>query len=295
MKTILVPIDFTQTAQKGLDYALMLTKNSASSIVLLNIWNLPETHPSMSFTLHDVVREQNEKAMQDLIEKIKSQVENKSLKLEGIVDTGNIVYLVKNTAKAINADLIVMGTEGASGFKEVFIGSNAGGVMEHAPCPVLAVPNEIKIRMPEKILFATNFEVQDISRLKKLITWFKPFKCSFSIIHVGDQQHRDLNDFEDFIITAREKIAPESFNYSYLSNENVQQGIEEYIKENNIDLISMSARKHTFFQQLFNRSLTKKIAYHTSVPLISFPVENQDKKMEKEKEKETERTQEVAF
>ena len=282
MKTILVPVDFTETAKKGIDYALMLTKNNAAKIVLINAWNLPETHPSMMFTLHDAVREQHESAMLDLLEKTKKETDNKNLLLEGIVDAGNIVALIKNTASKINADFIIMGTEGATGFKEVFLGSNASEVIEHTPCPIMAIPFQAAINPPKKIVFASNFETQDIEDLKKLITWFKPFNCSFSIIHVGDPKHKDLNDFEDFIINAKEKLFPESFNYSYLSNDNVQDGIQEYIKNNKIDLITLSVRKHSFLQQFLNRSLTKKIAYHTTIPLIAFPIENKHEQIKKQ-------------
>lgn len=272
MKTILVPTDFTSSAKQGIDYALLLGRQFDSQIILLNVWSLPQTHPTMIISMGDIINENSEKAIVKLKNELIQDPKNKNLAFKTIVKMGDIVPLIKNVAAKNNADLIVMATEGAAGLKEVFIGSNAGGVIEEAPCPVIVIPHNSPVTTPQKIAVATNFEDSDFKVLKKVQQLFSGFGCTFSIFHVGDPEYKDLNQYEDFCVEINKKHPEITTNY--LSDDDVSDGIEKYISKNNIDLIVLSAHKHTVLQLLFNRSVSKRIVYHSHIPLMVFQIEN---------------------
>lgn len=275
MKTILVPTDFSSTAKQGIDYALLLGRQFGAHIILLNVWSLPQTHSSMIISINDIIKENSEKAMKTLKNQLLQDPQNINIEFETIVKMGDIVPLTKHLAKKNKADVIIMATEGARGLKEVFIGSNAGGVIEEAPCPVIVIPFNASLKKPKKIAIATNFEDYDIKILESIQDWFSDFKPAYYLFHVGDPEYKDLNQYEDFILEVNKKLPDITTNY--LSEENTVEGIEKYVSTNKIDLIVLSARKHSVLQLLLNRSISKRLAYHSNVPLLVFQIEEEKK------------------
>jgi len=281
MKTIIVPIDFSPIGKRGLDFALLYAKENSSRLILVNAWNMPQAPASDSLMLSDEIEKRQNQLMTELVDFIKQNSSSDNLKVEWVVKNDNAVHLIKLNAKKYNADLIIMGTEGSSGIKELVLGSKAGSVMEGASCPVIAIPNDHELKFVKHVAFASNFDLNDIKRIKLIFKWFKPL--SVSVIHVGDPQYRDMNQFEDFVLDLKQDFAESAINYYYLNDADIEQGIQNFIDKNQIDMICFSIRRHTFFQQVFNKSLTKRMTYHTQIPLIAFPLNQMSEDLVKSK------------
>jgi nucleotide-binding universal stress UspA family protein len=268
MKTLLVPVDFSIASEKGLNYALELAREYKSKVILVNIWNLPQAHSSMLISLSDIIKKNAEKAMVDLKKKLIDDPANKDISFEGKVRMGEVSQLITSISENNQVDLIVMGTGGAEGFFEVFAGTNAGDILEDAPCPVIIVPEKGVVSVPKRIAFATNFAEGDIARLKQLISWFKGFNAEFYLIHIGEEEQKDLNEFENFVLRAK-KVVPELKKCDYLKGEDVLLEIQEYIEKVGINLLAMAIRKHGFFELLLNKSLTIKMSYSSTIPIMA--------------------------
>jgi nucleotide-binding universal stress UspA family protein len=272
MKTILVPVDFSLASKKSIEYALLFANYYPIKLVLVNAWSLPQTHPTATLLLDEDIRQRQEGQMADLIENIRKNDTGEKITVTGVVKDANMVNLIKITALNHQADLIIMATEGISGIMEIFSDTRTGSVLENVSCPVLVIPKEMRVKSPHKIAFASNFDMYDVQHMELLLQWFKPFNASLQIVHVGDPEYREFNEFEDFIIHARHSLNPNRVECAYLDHQDVEKGIQQYIEKNQIDLICFSIRKHTFFQQVFNKSLSKSMANHTRTPLITFPL-----------------------
>ena len=137
-KTILVATDFSETSEAAVDYAVALAKKLEAKLYLLNAigiptYGVPELGVAVTASMIDSIVQDNQAALDLLIRKYAP------MKLEPLLRTGDPRDLIVQTAKEVDADLIVMGTHGRRGVSRALLGSVAEGVLRHAHCPVLTI------------------------------------------------------------------------------------------------------------------------------------------------------------
>ncbi len=275
MKKILFPTDFSANAQNAYTYALHLAEKLQANITTLHAY-LPITVPAnaLEHTVMDLTEMQEmeewsdyKKAAKTMHEKaVKEHLE--AVEVNHLMDEGAAVDVVLEKAMLENADLIVMGTKGASGLIGTLLGSNTALVIEQANVPVLAVPKNAQYRTIRKMAIATDFNELQEDAITKALEFAKLFNAELHCIHVnvahnpllGERMAKLCHYFAD---------APK-LTFEVLEGLDVLKTVDEYIDENDVDLLVMQTHKRTFFQRLFGVSYTKKMAFHTNIPLLSF-------------------------
>jgi nucleotide-binding universal stress UspA family protein len=141
LRRILVPLDFSDCSLHALDYALALAELFAAKLILLHVVepavyaeNYLFAAPAMNETDQKLVEGGRER----LAELSRKRIDHRA-DAETLVRMGHAHSEIPDTAKAVGADMIVLGTHGYTGLKHVLLGSTAERVVRHAPCPVLTV------------------------------------------------------------------------------------------------------------------------------------------------------------
>lgn len=274
MKKILVPIDFSPISMNSLEYALEIAAKHNSAIEVLHIYKFPEPGHYMPEHLFTMVSNNEEaNASAAFIEYVKNS-SPRVHELMGKVAVNFNIYMgfvpdaIITHAKDNKFDLIVMGTTGASGAKAAFFGSIAGEVMENAYCPVLAIPENAKFNgVIRKIAVTSDFTEEDKKVFNYILDWSQPFNAEVKCFHV------DLNHTEQFT-KKMDKLAAnytgnERAGFSVVDESNLQQGIEKFVQEENIDVLAMLIHKRSFFRELFHYSQAKNLSYHTNLPILA--------------------------
>jgi nucleotide-binding universal stress UspA family protein len=272
IKTILVPTDFSDPARNALEYAAAIAGKSGAKIIILHIYQIPiATSRGVPFALgHEKVKEN-----------IKS-AEEQFAKLEIIVSAlKNVVYETKLVSgywtmefpeiiNAQQADLTIMGTKGASGLKEIILGSNTARVIKDSLHPVLAIPWQARYKEIKHIGFAYDGESVDYTVVQPLISLTKLLHTDIKIFHVktNGNKKRGQSDPEALLNQFFETV---NYVYTDFYENDIEEGIGKYILEQDIDILAMIPRKHSLFYRLFNSSITRKMAFHTYVPLLAIP------------------------
>jgi nucleotide-binding universal stress UspA family protein len=274
MKKILVPIDFSKNSENALDYSIELAQKEDATIFLMHSYYVMYTNPEIPM---EFIVEQSSVIQKDsdirLGELCKKTAKYDNLKCETISLEGFVVDSILSFIKKKKIDLVVMGTKGSSGITEMLIGSNTAKVITKASCPVIAVPEKAIFDGIKKIAYATNYLSTDITALKKLVEFTKKFKASIEVVHIADgecQYACEESYLEKFSKKVKQKISYKAISYQLLIGEEIEKKLEQYIKKEAISLLALSARQGNIFERIFRGSLTKKLAYHTTVPLIVF-------------------------
>jgi nucleotide-binding universal stress UspA family protein len=138
---LLVPLDFSDCSMRALDYALALAEQFGSKIILLHIVE-PAAYPENYLVASPALDETNQNLLESARERLLAVSRKRighRLPAETLVRMGRAHSEIPDTAEALGADLIVLGTHGYTGLKHVLLGSTAERVVRHAPCPVLTV------------------------------------------------------------------------------------------------------------------------------------------------------------
>jgi len=138
LKSILVPVDFSESARKALQYALAFARLFKAEITLLHVAPELAEESRVTFSMPELQQELLQDAAQNLAKEIE-RAATPEVSLKPVVKKGTPYYEIVEAAREMNADLIVIGTHGRTGLKHVFMGSTAERVVRHAPCPVLVV------------------------------------------------------------------------------------------------------------------------------------------------------------
>jgi len=274
MKKIVVPIDFSPISINAFEYALRLADAFGCEIEVINMYSpIVSDYPYMPRNIiNEIIEGKKDTAIINFIEYVKNQSEvinmlfNKvSVNIDMIPGVGTIDIL--EAIKKKRADLVVMGTKGASGLKETFFGSITGEVMESASCPVLAIPEEAKYRGINTIAVTTDFVDKDDRIINYLQTWASNFKANIKCIHV------DLNHTHEYTkkMDSLASLFGESRNISFevIDDTDVLKGISNFIDKNNVNILGMVIHQRNIIQELFNYSYTKKMVYHTKTPVLA--------------------------
>jgi nucleotide-binding universal stress UspA family protein len=274
-KNILVPTDFSENADHALTYAVAFASKLAGKLVLLHSSKVPiaainETVQITGDEMH--IGESNEQ-LAALKNKITSQKDG--VEVATVSAVGFAVEEILNTCESQNIDIIVMGTKGARGLSEIFIGSNTADVIAKAKCPVLAIPQNATTGKLEKVIFATNYNDNDFQSIKLLTEIFKPWNPDLVIVHATDnsQPQVESNFFEQFKEDLLTKVRYNKYFFKLLEGGNVENAISEFADSSSADLIAVSKRKRTLFERIVGVSTTTRLAFHTHIPLLVFPEE----------------------
>mgnify|MGYP001048109038 FL=1 len=269
MKTILVPTDFSDNALNAFKYALEMA-GSDKEFVLMNAYHSPNAGTGgMLVSITDMLKKESQKDMKALIKGIKKQF-GESLNLRGESIHGELLEAIEYITKNQEIDIVVMGTQGASGLKQALIGSNTEKAIREAKVPVIAVPEKGKYDGYDDIVFATDMkEIKDANIMESMLTIAKKFQAKIYILYVIKEGTEPNIDEDVARLNLDSYFEGIDHSYHVVFNDDIEEGINGFIKEVNADLLSMIPRKVSFFDRLFKKSITKQCVYHTKVPLLA--------------------------
>jgi nucleotide-binding universal stress UspA family protein len=277
MKTILVPTDFSIPADYAVHYATRLAKEFNASTILYHSFIPFESgfYPIAQSTKENKETEDN---LIKRLTKIKAELlnSNKNIPVSIHVDRGPETHRLIEFSKENKVDLIVMGTKGASGLKEVVIGSFTADIMTKAPCPVLAIPQKFTFKTPKKITFASDYHKKDIQAIQFLAKWHEAFKSKIYLLHIDDSEHTSAWEEEVFTHYKR-KIEKQcegiTLSFQRTEGTDISKAILHITLNDKTDILAIAPEKiKGFWNNLFHKSLTKTTAYHIHIPLLSIPI-----------------------
>lgn len=273
MKKILFPTDFSAASRNAFVYALKLADHLGAEIITLHVYDLPTLSaggmPNTIKEVYDSIELENFENYKDEIPFLRKIAEENNLghiPVSNVLKHGDFVWTLNHVAKDEKVDLIVMGTEGASGLKEVFVGSMAGSVLVESKSNVLIVPKKGTFKEIKHIGFTTRFRDKDIAALKDVLQIAKGFNAKVHCLYVKTG-HSDVSS--ETIKQWKDNFKEDNVKFQIIENNNIKDSILIFTELEKIDLLALVTYKRGFFQELFEQSLAQKLSYHVKVPLLA--------------------------
>lgn len=270
MKTILVPTDYSEVADNALQYAVELASFSKAKLVLMHAYQVPVPTgevPIMMITPQELEKE-NLKRIKHLEKKIAEETKGK-FPVESLVRSGFTIEEITSVIKEKNADLVVMGITGEKA-GAMLIGSHTAALMRQTQTPVLVIPKDARFKEVSKIVLAYNYnESVNAKAINKVKKFAKLFNAKILVVDVekpvavpmyentaaGESLEKSLKDVDHALF--------------FSSSEDLADGINEFADDHRCDWIAMIPHKHNLLDRILHKSNTKKMAFHTHVPLLS--------------------------
>lgn len=284
MKNILLPTDFSENSWNAIKYAIQFYKDDKCTFHLFNayipvIYNIEYVliNPAQ-FGLGDAVRDTSQQNLKKMLIKISKEFkDNKNHKFETVARFESLIAGIKELVIERNIDLIVMGTKGATGAKEVLFGSNTVKVFRHIDCPILAIPSDFEYHSPNEVLFPTDLEIDyHKTQLNVLVDIATLHHSRIHAMHVSGGYEltadQELHKLELELIFS---------NTEYLFHEvasmEITDAVNEFQIHSKVDLLVMINNKHSFFENLFFKNTINQIGFHLNIPFLILP-SNKSKK-----------------
>ncbi len=274
MKNILVPTDFSEVAGAAFDFAYDLAATNKGSVKVIHV-----SHPSFDTanpmgtyipgSFEGIKREQ----LAQFLNRIPSEEDRKDI-AEPISLTSEVVIgfaseEIIRYSKEADVDMIVMGTTGEGGFLNKLVGSVSSRVAQQAWCPVMLIPEGHKKTKFDNILYASNHQAIDEVMIREMIDFALLHEANIHLLHVKENTKANFKviqkAFEQIAITSAPNL---SYQYTIVESKSAYQGIQRYIQKNDIDLMSVVTAHRGFVEDLFHKSLTKKLVFNLNIPLL---------------------------
>ena len=271
MKTILVPTDFSTAASNAVEYAVEIAKLSKAKLVLFHAYIVPVIPAETTLVITADEMERN--AMKGLkkIAKEIHQESGKEITIDCVCRNGFAVDEINGYAEENKVDLIVMGMEGTGYIMEKIIGSTTTTVIKKSKFPVLAIDKTVRYRSIKKIALACDYsEMKNSSAVNLLKRFTTLFHSKLYIVNVINELQPVAEVGKDIAAMKLEQLLANFEHSSYhIENEDVIEGINRFVEEKSIDMVVMIPHKHTALKNFFSEPHTKRMAFHTKVPLLT--------------------------
>lgn len=277
MKNILFPTDFSPNAENALDYAIEIARKVKGNLVLFHAYSVQLIDPNMPAEIYLSAYQEEEKSAKENLDNLckrikdsnKDNTGNSLFNVESIVTQGLVVDEVLSVIDDFKTDLVIMGTHGASGITELILGSNTASIIEKSPVPVLAIPLKAEFSGISNVVYAYDDIKSGLPSFQRLLDFAKIYDSEITLLHIVEtgRKTEELNKSE--FEKVKQTAGYEKIKLMLVEEENVLEGINDYINSNDVDVLAMAIRKRSLIDKIFNRSLTKKMAYHTKIPLLA--------------------------
>lgn len=278
MKKIIVPVDFSEYSENALQTAAFLAKKSGAEILVVHMLELSNAvlSQSESYLQQEMLfyLKMTEKKLAEFLQK--DYLSN--IKVTPIIKHFKIFSEIDQLARNENADMIVMGSKGVSGLKEMFIGSNTEKVIRYAHVPVLVIKEEPVIKQIEKILFACDFSDDDVKPYMEAKKLLKKFNADIEMVYVSTptSKFKSTKELEEkmkrFFSQTNESYEESAQKVKIVSDYSVEKGVFYYANKINSDVLVVATHGRKGIAHFFEGSISEDIANHSKLPVMSFKI-----------------------
>ncbi|MEA3443756.1 MAG: universal stress protein [Bacteroidota bacterium] len=289
MAKIIVPVDFSDCSENNCKFSLELATRLGAEIVLLHCFNENSNFPvlaymdnaSVAYQINSPLQTADEEETKNALDSFLANLKKMQDKLgfHDVVVRQEIVY--GTPAEEIicfcndeNPDLLLLSTQSTGDKVKKILGSLSYHLLTSVNVPVLVIPRDVELTFSKsiKIAFVSRFEENELKSLNRLIRLVSVFNASLTILHVGS-----LHDEEKYIaqLSLIQKqlssfYKKHNVNFELINNVDWIEGIKNYSTQNNIDIISFTSKRRSFFSQFFNPGITKNLLFEYDKPLLVF-------------------------
>lgn len=272
MKNILLPTDFSENSRNAILYALEFFKGTACSFYILNV------HKSSEFILDDMmaaptgtsvyqtILKDNKKQLSDFLAPLKELYAAEDYKFLPHVDFDALTDSIHQLMEVQPIDLIIMGSNGATGAKEILFGSNTLNVIRNVDAPLLVIPEDTAFKKLDVVLF-TGTTCQDMnhSNVEALEDILKFKKPRLHFLELKENQETQAPDSGDWL-----EDVLDGYPYSSHTLRGIPApvAVDAAVQLFQVDMHAMFIERATFLERFFFGNKTAKISYATRVPLL---------------------------
>jgi nucleotide-binding universal stress UspA family protein len=277
MKKILLPTDFSENAYNAIKYAVQLFKEEECTFFLLNTYT-PVLYDSefilyspSPLSLDEIYKKNSQKGLEKVEKKIKKEFPNGKHNFERISAFSLLNEEIKEQVKQKNIDLVVMGTQGATGAEQILFGTHTVHAIKRVKCPLLAIPSGYSYKTPQNILYPTDFDVNYTREHLKILLDIASFNnAKIQVLHIsfGFELAPEQKKAKEVLANYLEGT---SHTFYSIEKETVTGGIYHFQKENDVDMLVMISNKHSFFENLLFRPVINEIGFKLKTPFLVIP------------------------
>jgi len=268
---ILVPVDFSECSVNAVKAAASIARKSDGKLFLLHIVSLPaylsdkleviEQIPGGSETLQLIRRNFAGLLKMPFLRDVNAME---------VILFENVYQTIINFAEENQIDLIVMGSHGASGFREFFIGSNTQKVVRMSECPVLTIKHPVQKVNINNVLLATDFGESSIMSFEKFNKLFRIYQTKIHLLKVITREefettYESLEKAENFV----KALGLKNYNINIINHSSIHEGINDFAERLKPSLIALITEGRSQLYQIFNESIAEKLVNRSNYPVLS--------------------------
>jgi len=271
MKRILVPCDFSDPAVQAFKFAVDIAKESRGEVILLNVVELPVMHesvlmPTLSFE-EAFIKDMKAHAEKNFA-KMKDKWAKEGPKVTSFVEFGGATPTIRDFVKDNKIDLLVMGTHGASGLKEFFVGSNTEKIVRTSEVPVIAIKGQVKISSIKNIVFPNTFGMEQEELTLKVKALQNFFKATLHVLYVNTPSsfRRDIEVKKEMKAFAK-RFMLKDYTLTIFNDYSEEEGLRNFVADTKADMVAMSTHGRRGINHLMSGSIAEDVVNHLTCPI----------------------------
>ncbi|NNK17618.1 MAG: universal stress protein [Maribacter sp.] len=278
MNKILIPVDFSEFSENALEVAAALAKRFDARLIVLHMLGLSEAiltkDESQEFMEAQYYMKLAKKRFDSFLDKNFLKGVRVFETVQNYKDFNEINEIVKEQ----EIDLVVMGSHGSSGLSGLFVGSNTEKVIRTCEAPVLVIKKRREKFEIKEAIFASDFEVENVPAYTKALKFFKMLEANVQLVYVNRpnqyfRSNQEINDqIELFMSVAHHGDMVGEDKVSILNDYNLEEGIYNYAKTVNADIIALPTHGRKGLAHFFKGSISEDIANHADLPVITLKI-----------------------
>ncbi|MFP4089482.1 MAG: universal stress protein [Cyclobacteriaceae bacterium] len=264
IEKLLILIDLSEISLPLLRYGVKLAEHLQARVWVQYVYQIT-THITGDTYFAPAMLENYEQEVSRDFDSIVSQVSGLD-KAAFVISRGDFLTEVNHLIDKEKMDLVLIGNRG-KGFLTNIMGSNANKIIQHAHCPVLSLPQEKDFEPINKLAFAIDLQETSQEVIDFVKSFAKAFSARIDIIHVSKAPV--AVDVRHILQTLDANLEGIQHQFFHIKNAEIEEALERHMVSNNVDLLVLLPRAHSFFDRLFQKSISRQAAYQKKMPLLT--------------------------
>ncbi len=272
MKKIIAPTDFSPVSINAVNYAADMACTTGCDLLLLHIYPLPVMAGDVPVPIYGI--DDSEEYQKEKLEKLRADLLLRTrdrIKIYTQIEQGDILQKIEECCIMVNPYAVVVGPETVGRIGELAGAAVTSEVIKDLQWPVIVVPVDAHFTNIKKIGLACDYKkVVNTIPFKEIKTLLKEFGAELHVIHVNDEPEAEYS--EDTIEESgwlQEMLYGLKPQYHLINNYNIEEGIEQFVTANKLDILIVVPKKHSVLHKLFSKSYSKQLALHSHVPVLA--------------------------